>query len=169
MAIATFWRTFHHAMEKIAQPEAEFMYSTISLRFLGIILRVRGLEVSVYNVYFTTLQTPVPHFCSIGGGEGCKKYSASVQCTPSQYFADQTTAGEVTTLKKLPPDPSLANIGRNNCLHAPFHFHSLLSLVIIDKIWDTFWDSSCFTELMQKATTSIHGKSTRILKIFHIR
>jgi hypothetical protein len=31
--------------------EAEFMNVTISLRFLGIILRVLRLEVTVYNVY----------------------------------------------------------------------------------------------------------------------
>ncbi len=34
-------------------PEAEIHESTISLRFLGIILRVLRLEVSVYNVYIT--------------------------------------------------------------------------------------------------------------------
>ena len=36
-----------------ASPEAEFMNVTVSLRFLGIILRVLILEVSVYSVYVT--------------------------------------------------------------------------------------------------------------------
>ncbi len=41
---------------------------TISLRFLGIILRFLRLEVSVYNVYVTNqFQTT---FCSGGGGGG---------------------------------------------------------------------------------------------------
>jgi hypothetical protein len=39
---------------------------TIPLRFLGIILRVRRLEVSVYNVYITNqFQTT---FAEVGGG-----------------------------------------------------------------------------------------------------
>ncbi len=38
----------------IANPEAEFMHvRTISLRFLGIVLTVLRLQVSVYNVYIT--------------------------------------------------------------------------------------------------------------------
>jgi hypothetical protein len=41
---------------------------TISLRFLGIILRVLRLQVSIYNVYITK---PVSnHFCSREGGGG---------------------------------------------------------------------------------------------------
>jgi hypothetical protein len=43
---------------------------TISLRFLGIILRDLRLEVSVYNVYITTIVSN--HFCSGGGGGGLK-------------------------------------------------------------------------------------------------
>jgi hypothetical protein len=77
----------------------------------------------------------------------------------------RTTAGEVTTLQKLPPRPlapSLANRGRNNWLHGIFPFP--FSFISGD-YWEnlvTFW------ELMQKASTSIHGKSSRILKIFDI-
>jgi hypothetical protein len=37
----------------VLNPEAEFMNAQISLRFLGILLRVLRLEVSVYNVYIT--------------------------------------------------------------------------------------------------------------------
>jgi hypothetical protein len=43
---------------------------TISLRFLGIILRVLRLEVSIYNVYITNqFQTT---FAQWGGGGGVK-------------------------------------------------------------------------------------------------
>ncbi len=40
---------------------------TISLKFLGIILRVFRLEVSVYNIYFQTT------FAQVGGGGGGRK------------------------------------------------------------------------------------------------
>jgi hypothetical protein len=46
---------------------------TISLRFLGIILRVLRLEVSVYNVYITIQFHLSNHFCS--RGEGSKSVS----------------------------------------------------------------------------------------------
>jgi hypothetical protein len=44
---------------------------TISLRFLGIILGVLRLEVSVYNVYITNKTVSKNHFCARGvsGGE----------------------------------------------------------------------------------------------------
>jgi hypothetical protein len=45
---------------------------TISLRFLGIILRVLRLEVSVYNVYITNLvQTTFAHWKGGGGSKIC--------------------------------------------------------------------------------------------------
>jgi hypothetical protein len=50
--------------------EAEFM-NAISLRFLGIILRVLRLEISIYNVHHKPVAT---HFCSRGGG-GVKSVS----------------------------------------------------------------------------------------------
>ncbi len=54
------------------RPEAEFMNRTILLRFLGIILRVDRLEVSVYNVYITNqFQTTF----LLKGGEGVKSLS----------------------------------------------------------------------------------------------
>jgi hypothetical protein len=48
-------------------PEAEFMNVNFVLRFLAIILRVLGLEVSVYIVYISNqFQT---HLLKGGGGE----------------------------------------------------------------------------------------------------
>jgi hypothetical protein len=45
--------TKYSGVHTTVSTEAEFMNGTISLRFLGIILRVLRLEVSVYNVYIT--------------------------------------------------------------------------------------------------------------------
>jgi hypothetical protein len=52
-------------------PEAEFM-NVLALRFLGIILKVFRLEVSVYHVYNTNQFQPT--FARGGGGGGGGKF-----------------------------------------------------------------------------------------------
>ncbi len=76
---------------------------TISLRFLGLILRVLRLEVSINNV---TLQTSFKPLCSRGEG-GVKSL---VEVTVNKMEENLKTFVPITSknLASVPPDPPLA-------------------------------------------------------------
>jgi hypothetical protein len=60
------WDSFLYVFERVPDTRSRIHERTTSLRFLGIILRVLKLEVSVYNVYFSN------HLLQGGGGGGSK-------------------------------------------------------------------------------------------------